>query len=167
MCIEHRGWTPEANVAKSVAIAALIFAIVDLLIEGFAGGIAPGITACIGALISIIATSMIVCCGPPSAGAGKGCIFRATGILALIASMVHMICVILHINANIVMIGPYGPPPTTVSWIAFAISAICMKLEIYLAILSFKASVTMDNAAVEYTPEVLNPNYAVDIRVDG
>jgi len=82
----------EANTAKAFAITVLVFAVIDLLtfaIQGWAAGVAS--------ILAIIASSMLVCCAPPSSGPGKGGIFKATGVLALIATIVHLVGAILLI----------------------------------------------------------------------
>jgi len=92
MCCPSPSWTPKANSAKSIGIAVLTFAIIDLLtfaVQGYAAGIAS--------LIAIVASSIIICCGPPTPGPGRGSTFTAVGVLSLIASVVHFVGIVLLI----------------------------------------------------------------------
>jgi len=90
MCCQNPNYTAKANQAKCWAIVSLVFAIITLL--SFAvGGYASGI----GSILTIVGTSLVICCGPAKAGAGAGCKFKAASILVLIGAIVHIVGLVL------------------------------------------------------------------------
>lgn len=93
MCCNVESWSAKANNAKCLAVSVLVFGIFDLL-SFFVGGVVSGVAA----IIAIIGSGLIICCGPPAPGPGRGCSFKATAILALIAAIVHLIGIILLIG---------------------------------------------------------------------
>ena len=92
MCCNNANWTPKANHAKCLGIAVLVFGIIDCL--SFVVG---GWLAGVGAILAIIGSSIIICCGPAAPAPGSGCKFKAAGVLSLIAGILHLVGAILMI----------------------------------------------------------------------
>jgi len=84
MCGTNVAWTPKANHAKCIGIAVLVFGVIDCL-AFLAGGWLAGLAA----LLAVIASSLIVCCGPPQPGPGMGQKFRTAAIMSIIAAVLH------------------------------------------------------------------------------
>ena len=83
----------EVNRAKCASIGALICGILACL--GFA---ANGWLAGIGGILAIIASSMLICCGPTARGQGK-CMHKASFILYSIATIACAVGIILALVA--------------------------------------------------------------------
>ena len=101
MCGSNPELSPEVNSAKCLAGAVLAFGIITLL--GF--GIPPGgIVSALGGLLSLIAGSIICCCGPKARGEGNGQLM-AGAVLAIIGGVFHAIgailCIVFIILANV------------------------------------------------------------------
>lgn len=93
MCGSNAHWTSKANHARCIAIATLIFAILSLIcfvVSGFVSGV--------GSVISIIACSLLICCGPPAPGIGAGFKFKLTSFLALLSFILHVVGIVLMIT---------------------------------------------------------------------
>jgi len=91
MC-SNPNYPPAGNTAKGMAAAVLTFAILSL-VSFFSSGIIAGV----GAVLAIIASSLVVCCARQQPGPGAGCTFKAAAILSLIAAIVHLVGAILMI----------------------------------------------------------------------
>jgi hypothetical protein len=66
MCGKNEGWPDKANHAKNLAIAVLVFGVLSCV--GISAGEWLG---GVGGILSVVASSMIICCAPPQAGPGK------------------------------------------------------------------------------------------------
>jgi hypothetical protein len=101
MCGSNPELSPEVNSAKCLAGAVLAFGVITLL--GF--GIPPGgIVSALGGLLSLIAGSIICCCGPKARGEGNGQLM-AGAVLAILGGVFHAIgailCIVFIILANV------------------------------------------------------------------
>lgn len=93
MCGSNAHWTAKANHARCIAIATLVFAILSLICFAVSG-----IVSGAGSVISIVACSLLICCGPAAPGIGAGFKFKFTSVLALLSFILHVTGVVLMIT---------------------------------------------------------------------
>jgi len=92
MCCNNPSWTPKANHAKCLAIACLVFGIIGCLFGSISMMTPWGNPIGLGAsIITVISSSLIICCGPKAPGPGTGCRFKAAAILVAIAAIINMV----------------------------------------------------------------------------
>jgi len=91
-CGANPSWGPKANATKSLGAAVMTFGILTCI--GFVVG---GWLSGVGGILSLVASGLVLCCGPPQTGPGMGGKFKAASILAGIAGLIHVIGAILMI----------------------------------------------------------------------
>jgi len=92
-CGANPSWGPKANATKSLGAAVMTFGIltcIGFLVGGWLSGI--------GGILSLVASGLILCCGPPQTGPGMGGKFKAAAILSGVAALIHLIGAILMIQ---------------------------------------------------------------------
>ena len=92
MCGKNENVSQQVNAAKCASVGALVCGILACL--GFLVG---GWLAAIGGILAIIASGMLVCCGPTAKGAGKGK-HTAALVLYLIGALLCVIGAIVAIT---------------------------------------------------------------------
>lgn len=86
MCQGSPFLTPKARTARGMGIAVLTLAIIGGLVE-FIGSAIYGWLGGIAGILAIVASSMVVCCGPTQGGPGTGAKYKCAGWVAVVAAI--------------------------------------------------------------------------------
>jgi hypothetical protein len=89
-CGANPNWGAKANATKSLGAAVMTFGILTCI-----GFIVGGWLSGIAGILALVASSLILCCGPPQTGPGMGGKFKAAAILSFVAALLHLIGAIL------------------------------------------------------------------------
>ena len=128
----------QVRKAKSVAIATLIFAILSLL-----GFLVPFYFPGSGGLLSIIGTSIILCCASNGAGG-----YMACAVLSIISAVIHLFGCALYVWYYVTVVVAFsgvGVGAAVAAWLApifipiMIITGVAGVLEIILAVYCCKA----------------------------
>lgn len=101
MCGSDPNLAPQTNSAKCWSIPIMIFAIISCI--GFLGG---AWVQGIGGVLGLVASSMLICCGPKAAGEGGG-MTQGAMILYVLGAIAEILGAVLGLLAYFALVDTY------------------------------------------------------------